>query len=135
LNIDWVIPCRFVEVHDNLATIVGGGVDTFWVPQLPAPVQVWLAVRLTAAPEELEAGEQHVTVNRIRDPHGELISETRGEIVLGGQAAQADWLVGITVPAVVAFEAGEVGTYTIELEVDDGSRSLPIHVVAEPAVE
>jgi hypothetical protein len=28
LNIDWVIPCRYVEVHDNLGTIVGASIDT-----------------------------------------------------------------------------------------------------------
>jgi Family of unknown function (DUF6941) len=132
LNIDWVIPCRFVEVHDNLATIVGGGIDTFWVPQLPAPVQVFLAVRLTAAPEELESDELHATVNRIRDPRGELISETSGEIGISGQAARPDWLVAVTLAMIVAFQAPEEGAYTIELDVDDASRSLPIHVIIAP---
>ena len=36
MNVDWVIPCRYVEVHDNLGSMIGAGIDTFWVPELPA---------------------------------------------------------------------------------------------------
>ena len=32
MNIDWVIPARHTEIHDNLATIVGGGIDRQAVP-------------------------------------------------------------------------------------------------------
>jgi hypothetical protein len=129
VNIEWVIPCRFVEVHDNLGTIVGAGIDTYWQQQLPAPIQVALAVRLLATPEELEAAEPHTAANRVRDPRGDLLGEVRGEVTFGGEAARPDWLVGITVPLVVQFEAAEEGTYTVELEFDDASQSLPIHVV------
>ena len=30
MNVDWVIPCRYVEVHDNLGSMIGAGIDTFW---------------------------------------------------------------------------------------------------------
>ena len=96
MQIDWVIPCRFAEVHDNLATIVGGGIDTFWLPELPGLVQVFLAIRLTATPDELEADTPHKTANRIKDPRGELMSETQGEIRIAGEAARPDWLVTVT---------------------------------------
>jgi Family of unknown function (DUF6941) len=129
VNIDWVIPCRFVEVHDNLATIVGAGIDTFWVPELPAPIQVFLAIRLLATPEELEAGDPHAIASLIRDPRGDLLSEARGEIRIDATAARPDWLVGMTIPGVMLIEATEEGTYTIEQEIDDASASLPIHVV------
>jgi hypothetical protein len=44
-----------------------------------------------------------------------------------------DWLIGTTVPVVLQFEATEEGAYMLELEVDDASKSLPIHVaVGEP---
>ena len=129
MNIDWVIPCRYAEVHDNLATIVGGGVDTYWQPELPARIQVFLAIRLLATPEELAAAEPHTAVNRIRNPEGDVLEEVRGEIVMSGTAARPDWLVGKTIPALAVFEADDEGTYTIEIEVDDASSSLPIHVV------
>ena len=46
MNVDWVIPCRYVEVHDNLGTLVGAGIDTFWVPELRPP-----AARLRDPPD------------------------------------------------------------------------------------
>lgn len=137
MNIDWVIPCRYAEVHDNLGTIIGAGIDTYWQQQLPAPIQVFLALRLLATPDEVEAGELHATANRIRDPRGEVLAEATGEIKVAGEAARPDWLVGVTLPVVVQFEAAEEGTYTIELDVDDATESLPIHVVVglPPGVE
>lgn len=129
MNIDWVIPCRYVEVHDNLGTLVGAGIDTYWVPDLPTPIQVVLAVRLLAMAEELEPGVQHVAVNRVKDPRGEVMSEIRGEFSVAGESARPDWLAGIMLASVVQFEATEEGTYTIEHVVDQSSASLPIHVV------
>jgi hypothetical protein len=48
MNIAWVIPCRFVEIHDNLSTIIGGGIDTVLASSLPTEVQLMLAIRLHA---------------------------------------------------------------------------------------
>ena len=52
MNIDWVIPCRFVEVHDNLATIIGAGIDTVWVPGVPHPVHSATRIDATGPAEE-----------------------------------------------------------------------------------
>jgi hypothetical protein len=108
LNIDWVIPCRYVEVHDNLGTIVGAGIDTFWVPELPSPIQVLLAIRLLALADELD-GEPHVATTRIRSPLGEVISEVGGEISAGAEAPNAEWLNGLMIAGVVQFEAAVEG--------------------------
>jgi uncharacterized protein DUF6941 len=129
VNIDWVIPCRYVEVHDNLGTIIGAGIDTLWVPELPTQIQVILAVRLLAMVEELGPEQQHTAVNRVRDPRGEIMSEVGGEFAIGAEAARPEWLAGFIMGTVVQFEAIEEGTYTIEHVVDDASASLPIHVV------
>jgi hypothetical protein len=133
VNIAWVIPCRFVEVHDNLATIVGGGIDTLWVPELPAPLQIVLCVRLTGTPEELTEDQQHKAVNRVRDPQGNVVSEISGEFAIGVESARPDWLVGISLPTAIQFEATEEGTYTIDHLVDDAEYSIPMHVaVGQP---
>jgi hypothetical protein len=50
-------------VHDNLATIIGGGIDTLWLQDLPAPIQVPLAVRVLATSDELAGGQEHPFVN------------------------------------------------------------------------
>ncbi len=128
MNIDWVIPCRYAEIHDNLATIVGGGIDTYWLPELPAPIQVVIAVRVLALAEEFD-GREHAVANRVRDPHGELISEVIGQLAIAGEAARPEWLTGITLASVVQFDVTEEGTYTLEHVIDDVTAALPIHVV------
>jgi len=132
VNIDWVIPCRFVEVHDNLGTIVGAGIDTFWFPELPGPVQCALAIRLSAVPEELQPDVQHTVRNVVRGPDGDLVSETGGEVAFGGgrqRVERTDWLQGVMVSALIQFTAEREGTYTFEHIVDRSSASVPLHVV------
>lgn len=137
MNIDWVIACRYAEVHDNLGTMVGAGIDTFWLRELPGPVQVMLAVRLLAMDEELGSDQQHVLVNRVRDPRGDTIGEARMEFAVEAQSARPEWLAGMLLTHVVRFEATEEGTYTVEYAVDAAEKSLPIHVVhgLPPGVE
>jgi uncharacterized protein DUF6941 len=129
VNIDWVITCRYVEVHDNLATIIGAGIDTFWFEDLPTTLQVLLAIRLTGLAEEFTDDQMHTTATRIKDPDGNTISEVKGELVVGVEQRQAEYLATITIPAAVQLEVTEEGTYAVELEFDDAWKSLPIHVV------
>lgn len=133
MNVDWVIPCRYIEVHDNLGTLIGAGIDTFWVPQIPPPMplQISMAIRLSALPEELRPEVQHEGRNIITGPNGSTISEVGGTFVLGGgeQHDRPDWLQGVILPTIVGFEVLEEGTYTFEHIVDGSSKSVPLHVV------
>jgi hypothetical protein len=133
MNVDWIIPCRYVEVHDNLATMVGAGIDTISPSELPAGVQVVTAVRLTGLPAELEAGIKHTSRTVVRGPDGEVVNEAEGEFEVEGEgiAEQRDWLQGFVVHLAVAFEAVEPGTYMIEHAVDASSATVAIHVRPE----
>lgn len=129
MNIDWVIPCRYLEVHDGLGTLVGAGIDTYWIPELPTAVQVLLAIRLLGTADELDPDEEHTTTNRVRNPQGEVISELGGPFSVGVESPNPDWLTGFIVPLAMQFEVTEEGAYQIEIEVDQASTSLPIHVI------
>ena len=129
MNIDWLIPCRFVEVHDSLATIVGAGIDTVWLAELPAPVQLMLAIRLVGMVEEFTPDQLHRTTTRIKDPRGQTISEVGGDFSISAESARPEYLAGVTLPAAVGFQVAEEGTYTIECEFGDATEAIPIHVV------
>jgi hypothetical protein len=116
-------------VHDNLATIVGAGIDTFWFAELPAPLQLMLAIRLVGLAEEFTPDQQHPTATRIKDPRGETLSEMAGTFAIGAQSARPEFLAGITLPAALQFEVAEEGSYAIECEFGGASKSLPLHVV------
>lgn len=128
MQVEWIIPCRYVEVHDNLGTIVGAGIDTLWVEAFPAQIQVAIAIRLTAAPDELGEDIPHSTRNVLRGPGGDVIGELEGEVTIAGEAARPDWLVGIIQPTQLGFEAPEEGTYSFEFFIDQASLAIPIHV-------
>lgn len=135
MNVDWVIPCRYVEVHDNLGSMIGAGIDTFWVPELPAPLQVLCAVRLTATADELTPGVTHQMRNVVTGPDGEVVSEIGGEFEIGTDSPRTEWLNGIVLPNAIQFEATKVGTYQLEHIVDGNSVSIPLHVIeGEPGV-
>ena len=129
MNIDWVLVCRYVEVHDNLGTIVGAGIDAVWVPDIPAPIQVLLAVRLMGLPEELTIDQKHSVVSRVRDPQDQIVGEVGGDLSVEARSARPDWLAGIIVPAVIRFEVAKEGTHTVEQSVDAASYAVPIHIV------
>lgn len=131
MNVEWVIPCRFVEVHDNLATIIGGGIDTWWLPQEPRVVAVMFAIRVTALAEEPGPDNPHTAVERIRAPNGEVIHEMSTEMgaVAVGDLLNPDWLQGIALAAGAQFPAPTEGTYTVTHKFDDSEHSLPLHVV------
>lgn len=143
MNIEWAIPCRYVEVHDNLATIVGGGIDHHWIgppPEVPpealaagAPqpvrgVQFGLAVKLAATEEEIE--ESHNIVSRVRAPDDTVVYEQTAELnVQGVQILQSGWLMGIILPMIVQFPAPSEGTYTCSVLVGNSESTFPVHVV------
>jgi len=129
MNVDWVIPCRYVEVHDNLGSMIGAGIDTFWIPELPAPLQILCAVRLTATAEELQPGVQHALRTLVTDPHGEVVAEIGAEFEAGADNTQTEWLNSLVLPSVVQFEVAEAGTYQLEHIVDGNSKSIPLHVI------
>jgi hypothetical protein len=132
VNIDWVIPCRYAEVHDNLGTIVGAGIDTWWVAEFPAAIQVAVAVRLLATADELGEDHQHTVRNIVSGPSGEVLSDLVSSFAAAGPRVQTEWLNGIMVMMVIQFEAAGEGTYTFEHVVDESSRSIPLHVALDP---
>ena len=55
---------------------------------------------------------------------------TETPFTAAGESAAPEWLVGLTLPMAIVFEATQAGTYSIELTVDDtASHMLPIHIV------
>jgi len=120
---------QYVEVHNNLATIVGAGVDTFTVGPLPQPVGLMVAIRLVGLAEEFTADQERPMANRIRDPGGNTIAEAQGTFAIAAESARPDFLAGVTMPLGLAFNATEEGTYAVEFEFGDQTTMFPLHVV------
>ncbi len=137
VKIEWVIPCRYIEVRDNVATIVGAGGDRFTLTDEPWTIEIMLAIRISALIEELGSDRVYPVENHIRDPRGAVIQEEVGSFSAAarGEIAPASWLQGVWVPSDARFSAETEGTYTISHKFGNSEHLLPVHVVHGTAEE
>ncbi len=133
MRVDWAIPCRHVEVHDNLATIVGAGIDHIWLPSVPAPVQVSLAIRLVFVPDELDPAVPHNLRVAAISPDRQTLAEVDGALNVAVPPGVADdWLRGLHVPMVIQFMAESEGRYSLEITVDGHTMGVPMNIGVRP---
>ena len=128
MRIEYAILCRYAEVNNNLATIVGAGIDTTAVPQLPTPIQTMLAIRAVCPPDEMP-GTHHLRCY-VEGPDGARIGDSLdAEIEVAGEAPAQEWLANMMFAFGVQWEVATEGTYTIHASVDDADYPVPMHVV------
>jgi hypothetical protein len=130
VRIDWAIPCRYAEVNNGLATIAGGGIDTFWPPNIPSPIGLVMVVRLVGT----EGSGSHEFTNEVLGPDMSPVT--------GKQVAQFDatpnpnaapgWEQQLLIAVVVQFNAPVAGPYTISMTVDGHSHATSIRVLEGP---
>jgi hypothetical protein len=131
LEVAWALPCRFAEAAaDGTATIVGAGLDSMWVTEVPADVGTFLVMRVTGPQYEFEA--EHTVVVKLVDPerneHDILISSF-GPMEESPPTYHPGLDPGILLPAAVSWRAEHLGLYTLEIYVDEKrNRSVPILV-------
>jgi hypothetical protein len=135
MRVEWVIPCRYVEVRDNIATIVGAGGDRFVVDVGTREVETMLAIRISALVEELGPDRVYPVENHIRDPSGAVIQEEVGSFsaTASREIAIGNWLQGVWVPVEAKFRAETEGTYTITHRFGASEHLLPLHITHAPA--
>lgn len=132
LRLDWAVPARYAEASvDGTATIIGGGIDSFWPPDVPADVGLFVMLRIVGPPDEF--GEEHRLEIRVVDPKREeqQILEAGFQSPPGAENPLAiPGMEGATlIPAGVAFRAEDYGFYTLEIYLDgQRQRSIPLNV-------
>jgi hypothetical protein len=127
-RVDWLIPCRYCEVNNGLATIIGGGFDTEGGHEFPGPAQVTLAIRLLGLPDD----RSHNLTVKVEDPG---LQEVGAPLHFPFTAAKEPqhlpgWEINIVLTALVLFTATDEGSYTITADVDgQGSRSVVLRLL------
>ena len=132
LRLDWAVPSRYAEASaDGSATIIGAGIDSFWVPEVPADIGLFLMIRVTGPQDEFE--EEHQLEIRLVTPESEEqeVLKVGFQTPPGGRnpLAVPGMEPGVLIPAGVAFRAEEYGFHTLEVYLDEQRlRSIPIAV-------
>jgi hypothetical protein len=131
VDVVWALTCRFAETTpDGTATLVGAGLDSVWVQEVPADVGVFLMMRIAGAAYEF--GETHTLAVKLIDPERdeqEVLTATFGPIEEMPPQHHPALDPGILVPAGIGWRAEHLGLYTLDVLVDDRPRrSIPILV-------
>jgi uncharacterized protein DUF6941 len=118
VRVRWAVLARFAEDHDGLVSISSAGLDTFWVPEVPHPIQFFMVAHFRFA--ETEAGEEKTIVFEVRGPGLEVVGQevaipARLEL---GPAHLEGWEAGINliVPTTIGIE--DAGAHSIRLLID-----------------
>ena len=131
MRVDWATLARYAESSGGLATLVGAGIDTYYPPELPAPIVLPLTVQLRGGQEEMT--QPHQITFRILDANLDQVGE---EGTLGFQSEpnpniEEGWEAGILLTVVSQFVAEQEGPYSIEIAIDsEHKKSVPFRVLA-----
>lgn len=133
MRLDWAVPARYAEASgDGTATIIGAGIDSFWLEEVPADIGLFLMIRVAGPRDEFE--DDHVLEIRLVTPERDEQEVLKAGFKAPPGGAQTPLSVpgmegGLLIPAGVAFQAEEYGFYTLEVYLDEQRlRSIPISV-------
>jgi hypothetical protein len=131
VRVDWATLARYAESSGGLATLVGAGIDTYYPPDLPAPIVLPLTVQLRGGQDEMV--QPHQITFRILDADLEQVGE---EGTLGFHSdpnpnIEEGWEAGILLTVVSQFVAENEGPYSIEIAIDgEHKKSVPFRVLS-----
>jgi hypothetical protein len=115
---------------------VGAGLDSFWPPDVPTDVGLFLMVRIVGPQDEFE-DEHRLEIRLVtpdREEHEVLQAGFRAPPGARSPFAVPGIEPGILVPAGIAFRAEDYGFYTLEIYLDGQRlRSIPVNI--RPASE
>ena len=136
LRLDWAVPCRFAEASDGTATIIGGGIDSFWPSEVPTDIGLFVMMRMVGPPDEFE--DEHQLEIRLVTPEREeqQILQADFQAPPGAQnpLAVPGMEGNILMPAGIAFRAEDYGFHTLEIYLD-GQRLRSIALNVRPPAD
>jgi hypothetical protein len=113
-------------------TIVGGGLDTFWIgeDELPSDVTPMFAIRAVGTEDEME--RLHRLQVKLIQPDLTKPSVDVLEVTFGAHVnplKRPGWEAGALIPLIVRWTVEEFGAYTLEFHLDgELGESIPISV-------
>ena len=135
MKLDWAMLANFAEVREGLVFVVGGGIDTVNTPQLPAPLNATILVRLLL--HRTEANKQHSLELEITDEDGNSLAKVQAGFMV---ANIPDLPVGWEIPGMFALnvhglQLAREGRYAIEISADNVHlRTLNLRTKVNPAL-
>lgn len=120
MRLVWAVTCRYAEMAaDGTAVIVGAGVDTTTVPELPFELALHLVVKLAASHEEQNT--EHELMFKLTDPLLNELGEMRGPLTVAERALDMpDGLdESLVMPTFHIFRVEREGLHRLDLYIDE----------------
>lgn len=130
-ELDFALVCDFVrlESKSSVANVVGGGIDTIIVEELPAgqSMGLWNRVLFTRS----ECDREHRFEVVAQDADGARLLEIRSLISpRWSSSLPAGWKVPISIAYNLAVPLPHIGDYSFEILLNDSSlKSIPFRVI------
>lgn len=130
MRIAWAVPCRYAEVVENVAHILGGGISVVHVPEVPTTVGLFVALCIGGSEHELGEDQQHIVSARALNPaHEEILPQLDIPFAAphwgpaGGEST-------FVLPLQPVMPISEFGLHMLEFNIDGRSTTtVPINVV------
>lgn len=117
MRLDWAMLADAAEVRENLAFVLGGGIDTINTVKLPAVLSVAVLVRVLL--DESEADKPHDVEIRISDENGQQLTLVSGQFTTSVSDAPVGWDIPAMFTLTFAgLQLEHVGRYSIEIIAD-----------------
>lgn len=133
-ELDYALVGEHVRAAEGIAHILGAGVDTIFVPQVPSGHNLALLIRLTFTQEE--TGRPYEVRIVFRDADGNHLAElTARETPLWREDMPAGWPVGVLAAINLGVPLPAYGLYSFQI-VLGGSvlKTIPLRVLAPPTL-
>jgi hypothetical protein len=137
VELEYALLADAAQISEGKTFILGGGVTILWRAEYPAQLGVVLVAQLNY--HRSEADTDHALRVQAIDADGNpILPEIRGDLRLGGPAAQVPTNVPLGVPILIPFPPLPVlqrpGAYSVEILIDDRHvKSLAFAVAHPPA--
>lgn len=126
--------CDYANVREGLLTVVSGGITRLWRPDLPAPLN--LSVALLVSLESTELGEDHNLQVILQDEDGERLAEANARF-RSNPPTLPEPGDRPNLPFAIDLRPGRVpryGLYSVEIAIDgEAHRALPFRVAPPSA--
>jgi hypothetical protein len=116
------ILCDYASVREGLLNVLGGGVNRLWRAELPAPLNLSLALMVDLHPQEV--GPPHELAITVQDDDGGRILELQGNFQAGqnpdaaiGEHALVPFGIDLRPAAAEGY-----GAFSVEIVIDGEHR-------------
>jgi hypothetical protein len=138
-ELDYAFMCDYVRSEGGLVHVLGGGIDTLYLPQVPVVANLGLVVRITFT--RTECGRPHRIEAILADTDGERLAHLQSTPTLAWtDDLPTGWRRGAFLALNFGVPVPSYGVYSLDILINDNHeksidlRAVPVPESTPPAI-